>query len=163
MSKKMKTFITNLLLALGILLIVSPSTEASVRVIGTIDDYTGLSAEKQKQAIDIIRSLKKQLSNIVSFEHSEWFADLDDETKEKALEIKKNARDGVISYEDAKNQLKDLGVQLPKKKNHIFEGLDEETIEKAKNIFKQIREGKLTKEEAKAKLKELGIVMPESD
>lgn len=160
----MKTYFTTLLFVLGTFVFSPPSIEAKVPVLGTIDDYTGIRAEKSEQAKDIIRNLKEQLSNLgVSFEHSNWFAELDNETKKRAFEIIKNAKEGTISHEDAKDQLKELGVQLPKKKNHIFEGIDEETKEKAKDIFKQIRDGKLTKEEAKTKLEELGITMPKND
>ncbi|MDF2947832.1 MAG: hypothetical protein K0S51_2511 [Bacillales bacterium] len=77
---------------------------------------------------------------------------LNEETKAKVKSI----------MDDAKSQLKTLGVEMPERgsKAGLFEKLDEASKEKVKLIMENKRSGKITHEEAHTQLKALGIEMP---
>ncbi len=45
------------------------------------------------------------------------FADLDDETREKAEAIMQKQREGTITREEAQAQLAELGIELPVRGN----------------------------------------------
>ncbi|CAM5223615.1 putative protein OS=Ureibacillus acetophenoni OX=614649 GN=SAMN05877842_10350 PE=4 SV=1 [Ureibacillus acetophenoni] len=161
MKYKVITYFTTFLFSIGMFLLISPPALAEYHVLGAIDDYSNVSDEKKEQAKDIIKNLKEQLNKLgIENGHSDMFENLDDEIKEKAKGIMKQAKEGSITWDEARKQLSELGVELPDKKQKLLQGLDEETKAKAKDIFKQLREGNITKEEAHKQLEELGISLP---
>lgn len=96
---------------------------------------------------------------------------LDEASKSKVKAIFDQMRAGSLTEEQAKAQLKELGVDLDfdvkgtrdvikfkaDKVNSIY--IDDATKEKAKAILEQAQAGSLTKEQVKAQLQELGIDM----
>jgi hypothetical protein len=46
----------------------------------------------------------------------DMFADLDESTREKVQSIMEQQRDGSINMEEAKEQLEELGVELPQRR-----------------------------------------------
>ncbi|SDZ39308.1 hypothetical protein SAMN04488156_1251, partial [Bacillus sp. 166amftsu] len=85
----------------------------------------------------------------------EMFANLDDQTKEKAKAIMKQKKAGTLTREQVKEKLAELGVNLPEKgkREEMFANLDDQTKEKAKAII----------DKAKAQLAELGVDFPIKD
>lgn len=93
----------------------------------------------------------------------------DDANKEKAKAILDQAQAGLLTKEQVKAQLQELGIDMDvnfSKTAHgvmvkmdaaKFDNLDEASKEKAKAILEQMRTGALTKEQAKSQLQELGI------
>jgi hypothetical protein len=93
-------------------------------------------------------------------------ANLDDATKAKAEAILEKEKAGTITHEEAKAQLKALGVNVPErggegKKADLFASLDDATKAKAEAILEKEKAGTITKEEAKTQLEELGVTLPE--
>ncbi|MGE7997525.1 hypothetical protein ACQKOF_02355 [Lysinibacillus sp. NPDC093190] len=74
----------------------------------------------------------------------------------------KQVKEGSLTQEEAKKQLKDLGVSLPthNEKDDKFANLDDETKTQVEEIMKQLKDGSLTQEEANTRLKELGVSLP---
>lgn len=83
------------------------------------------------------------------------FDNLDEETKAKAEAILKNAKSGVITREEAKSQLEQLGITMPERAKHgekvekvdFLANLDAETKAKAQQLLDQ----------AQAELESLGV------
>ena len=98
----------------------------------------------------------------------DMFADLDDETKEKAESIMEQQQNGTITQEQAQAQLAELGVELPTggpggtggNRGDMFGDLDDETREIVQSIMEQQRNGTISQEEAQAQLNELGVELP---
>ncbi|WP_445506508.1 hypothetical protein [Niallia sp. 03190] len=93
-------------------------------------------------------------------------ANLDDATKAKAQAILEKEKAGTITHEEAKTQLKKLGVTFPEREGRgkiesLFANLDDATKAKAQAILEKERAGTITHEEAKTQLKELGVTLPE--
>ncbi len=87
---------------------------------------------------------------------------INDETKHKLDEIRKQVEGGTLTKEEAKTKMKELRIGIPFKErgNRIPPQIDDETKQKLDEIRKQVEEGTLTNEEANEKMKELGINLP---
>ncbi|GAV10539.1 hypothetical protein [Paenibacillus sp. NAIST15-1] len=95
-------------------------------------------------------------------------SNLDEATQSKVKAIFDQMQKGTLTKEQAKSQLKELGVDVDFDFNAAHDGIkfkgkvtsvsfDEATNEKAKAILDQAQAGTLTKEQAKSQLQELGI------
>ncbi|MFD2446983.1 hypothetical protein ACFSO7_23880 [Bacillus sp. CGMCC 1.16607] len=94
------------------------------------------------------------------------FANLDEATKAKAEAIFEKEKAGTITHEEAKTQLKTLGVNIPErggkgKLDNLLTNLDEATKAKAEAVFEKEKAGTITHEEAETQLKALGVNIPE--
>lgn len=93
--------------------------------------------------------------------HHPQFKELDEETKQKLDEIRKQVEAEEITEEEAKEKMDELGIELPDHPNkQFFDNLTEEQKTKLGEIRKQVEAGELTKEEAKEQLDEIGIDFP---
>ncbi|WP_082087839.1 hypothetical protein [Domibacillus indicus] len=90
-------------------------------------------------------------------------AGLDESIQAKADDILAQLEAGTITYEQAKEQLTALGIEISERggKEGFLAGLDEETKAKAEAILERKKAGAITGEEAKAQLQGLGIELPE--
>lgn len=127
-----------------------------------------LDPDTKQKADEIINNLKGQLIKLgvtlpVVDEQYELYAGMDEEQKQKAKEILDKVKSGELTTEEANEQLKELGVEVPDEHHEKLEGLDEETKEQAKEILDKMKSGEITKEEARKKLKELGVSVPEQE
>lgn len=147
MIKKLFTFIISFLFSLLVLMLASSTVFAEKPVIGTIDDYIGISGENKEKAKEIIDNLKVQLSKLgITFNKKHM--NLDEDSREKVREIFKNLREGKISKEEAEVQLKKFGITFPKENK--LKNMDKETKEKVASLV----------EDARLKLKDLGVRLP---
>ncbi|SOC37119.1 hypothetical protein [Ureibacillus acetophenoni] len=147
MIKNLFTFIISFLFSLLVIMLVNQAAFAVTPVIGTIDDYNGISGEDKEKAKEIINNLKEQLSKL-GITIDKKHIHLDDQSKEKVIEIFKNLHEGKISDEEAEAQLKEFGITLPK--DNEFKNMDQETKEKVTSLV----------EDARSKLKDLGLKLP---
>ena len=77
-------------------------------------------ADKQLKALGVELPKHHDMGDI--------FANLDEQTKAKAIKIIQNVKSGKITREEAQKQLKALGVEMPMHHGkEKFEKLDEET------------------------------------
>lgn len=129
-----------------------------------LDDATKAKAEaiieKEKAGSITHEEAKTQLEKLgVTFSEKgnkgkkeDFLADLDSATKEKAQAIFEKLKADKITKEEAKTQLKKLGVTLPErgdkgKKADLLANLDDETKAKAQELL----------DNANAELEELGV------
>lgn len=133
----------------------------------TMESLDDATKEKMQE---IKEQLKTQLADLgvtlpERSEKENRFANLDEDTKEKAEAIMEKEKAGTITHEEAKTQLEEMGVTLPERKGkgkmgEIFNNLDDATKAKAEAIFEKEKAGTITHDEAKAQLEELGVNVP---
>lgn len=107
-----------------------------------------LDPETKQKADEIMNNLSERLAELgVTFpevkEIYELYEGIDEDKKEKAKEILEKVKSGEITSEEAKEQLKELGVTLPEKSES---DLDEQTKEEVESLI----------EDAKVQLQEIG-------
>ncbi|MGX9134366.1 hypothetical protein ACWV26_08295 [Rummeliibacillus sp. JY-2-4R] len=142
----------------------NPTLAASAIENKTASESNSKLDAQTKQKVDTILSkLDADLAKIGVPVHKhpargELFKNLDENTKAKAKEILKKAKEGTITRDEAHKQLKALGIEFPKHHKHeIFKNLDENTKVKVKKIMENVKSGAITKEEAHKQLKALGV------
>ena len=167
-QKKLLTFSLTCALSFGIMSnTIAPTFVSAAEQNKTASERQPMLNPRTQQKVDeILNKLDSDLAKIGAAvpKHQakcESFNKLDDKTKAKVMEIMKKVKDGSLTKEEARQQLKALGVSFPKHpRAEMFAKLDDKTKTQVKEIMKKVKDGSLTKEEAHQKLKALGVSFP---
>lgn len=120
---------------------------------------------KKLSSEDALEVRKQRINLSKQDEKAKIFADLDEDTSVKAMEIMDKLKAGAITRDVAITELKKLGVNLPNLGDSPdpFAHLDGETKANADEILRKLKEGTITKEEAGLEIRKLRIKLPEQE
>lgn len=125
--------------------------ELNNKLLDLVTKYTPESLEDWKNALAKHEQLMKELKE--KRPHDKQRPQLSNEAKDKIKAIYEDVKSGKLTREQAREQLKNLGIEKFRDKPE----LPAELKEKLKAINENVKNGKLTPEQAREEMKKLGF------